>query len=74
MKIIVRWTPGGEVVGVFTDNFYDPWYPSILNTHGAIQQEEFDSISKQDGDLTVNLLLYLHQNVYYDIRMEEVNP
>jgi hypothetical protein len=73
LRIIVRWNTGGAVVGVFTDNFFDPWYPSILNTHGAINQEEFESISRKDGDLVVNLYLYLHENIYYDIKLEEIS-
>jgi hypothetical protein len=53
LKITVRWTQGGEVIGVFTDNFFDAWYPSLLNTHGAVNQEEFEAVSKADGKLSV---------------------
>ena len=73
LKITVRWTSGGGVIGVFTDNFLDAWYPSLLNTHGAVNQGEFEAVSKADGDLVVNTYLFLHQDVYYDIRFEEVN-
>jgi hypothetical protein len=74
LKIIIHWTQGGEVVGVFTDNFFDAWYPSLMNNHsGNPYQEEFEAVAKEDGDLSVNLLLQLHENVFYDVRLEEIS-
>src|SRR5580700_9890004 len=72
LRLTVRWTPGGEVVGVFTDNFFDPWYPSPMNfLHES--QEEFESYSKGEGNVRVNLYLYLHADVFYDIRLDEIS-
>jgi hypothetical protein len=74
LKIIVRWTNGGEITGVFTDNMHNAWYPSPMNFHsGTPNQEEFEAVAKQGGDLTVNIYVFVHSDVYYDVRLEEID-
>jgi hypothetical protein len=74
LKIIVRWTSGGGIIGVFTDNMHNAWLPSPMNFHSRTpNQQEFEAVAKQDGDLTVNIYVFIHADVYYSERLEEID-
>jgi hypothetical protein len=74
LKIIVRWTRGGRIIGVFTDNIHNAWLPSPMNLYSSsANQQEFEAVAKQDGDLTVNIYVFIHADVYYNERLEEID-